>query len=134
MCVIVVAGWIVHLLNPLQYWEHCLQRPQTNRLMMQTPDLEQVPPSSSEKGFEKDTCRCANFIERVPSFVVRYRQFVVLIGAVLRRLLAKCVLSVAKGEAQEACGIDQLCGGLQAGIEGGHTMHSFWETHKMEEE
>ena len=43
----------------------------------------------------------------------------------MRRLLAKCVLSVAKGEAQEACGIDQL----QAGIEGGiHAMHSIWET------
>ena len=27
---------------------------------------------------------------------------------------AKCVLSVSKGEAQEACGIDQLCGELQA--------------------
>ena len=59
----------------------------------------------------------------------------IAIGEVLRRLIAKCVLSVAKGEAQEACGIDQLCGGLQAGIEGGvHAMHSMWETHKMEEE
>ena len=54
-------------------------------------------------------------------------------GEVLRRLIAKCVLSVA-GEAQEACGMDQLCGGLQAGIESGvHAMHSIWETHKMEE-
>ena len=57
------------------------------------------------------------------------------IGEVLRRLLAKCVLSVAKGEAQEACGIDQLCGGLQAGIEGAvHVMHSIWDAHKMEED
>ena len=38
---------------------------------------------------------------------------------VLRRLLAKCVLSVIKGVAQEACGIDQLCGRLQAGIGSG---------------
>ena len=30
-------------------------------------------------------------------------------------MIAKCVQSVAKGEAQEACGIDQLYGGLQAG-------------------
>ena len=50
-------------------------------------------------------------------------------------LIAKCVLSVAKGEAQLACGIDQLCEGLQAGIEGGvHALHSIWETQKMEEE
>ena len=33
------------------------------------------------------------------------------VGAVLRPLIAKFVLS---GEAQEACGIHQLCGGLQA--------------------
>ena len=30
-------------------------------------------------------------------------------------MIAKCVQSVAKGEAQEACGIDQFCGELQAG-------------------
>ena len=59
----------------------------------------------------------------------------IAIGEVLRRLIAKCVLSGAKGRAQEACGIDQLRGGLQAGIEGDvHAMHSLWETHKMEEE
>ena len=45
----------------------------------------------------------------------------------LATTLAKCVLSVAKGEAQEACGIDQVCGGLQAGIESGvHAIHSLW--------
>ena len=31
----------------------------------------------------------------------------IAIGEVLRRLIAKCLLSLAKGEAQEACGIDQ---------------------------
>ena len=47
------------------------------------------------------------------------------IGEVLQRLIAKYVLGVAKGEAQEACGIHQFCGGLQTGIEvGGHAMHS----------
>ena len=39
-------------------------------------------------------------------------------GEVLRRLIAKCVLSVARVEAQEAWGIDQICGALQAGIGG----------------
>ena len=33
----------------------------------------------------------------------------IAIEAVLQRLIAKCILSVVKGEAQEACGIDQLC-------------------------
>ena len=37
----------------------------------------------------------------------------IAMGEVLRRLIAKCVLSLAKGEASEACEIDQLCGGLQ---------------------
>ena len=31
----------------------------------------------------------------------------IAIGEVLRRLIAKCLLSLAKVEAQEACGIDQ---------------------------
>ena len=30
----------------------------------------------------------------------------IAMGEVLRRLIAKCLLSVAKGEVQEACGID----------------------------
>ena len=42
------------------------------------------------------------------------------IGEVLQRIIAICVHNVAKGE---ACGIDQLCGGLQAVMEGGvHAM------------
>ena len=43
---------------------------------------------------------------------------------------------MAKGEVQEVwCGIDLICGGLQAGIEGCvHAMDSLWETHKMEKE
>ena len=57
------------------------------------------------------------------------------IGELFRRLLAKCVLSVANGEAQDACGIDYLCEGLQADIECGiHAMYSIRETHKVEEE
>ena len=43
---------------------------------------------------------------------------------------------MAKREAQVAYGIDQLCEGLQADIDGGiNAIHSMWETHqKMEEE
>ena len=53
----------------------------------------------------------------------------------MRRLIAKCVLSVAKGGAQETCGNDQLCKGLPAGKKGGvHAMHLAWETHKMDVE
>ena len=35
------------------------------------------------------------------------------------RLIAKCVIKVTKVEAQLACKTDQLCGGIEAGIEGG---------------
>jgi hypothetical protein len=39
------------------------------------------------------------------------------------------------GEAKEACGVDQLCVGLKAGIEGGiHAMQLLWESYKTEEE
>ena len=31
-------------------------------------------------------------------------------------MLAKCVLAVTGEEAKEACGTEQLCGGLEAGI------------------
>ena len=45
------------------------------------------------------------------------------------------MLLVANGEAQDACGIDQLCPGLQADIECGiHAMYSIRETHKVEKE
>ena len=40
------------------------------------------------------------------------------IGEIWRRLLAKCVLKVAGGEAKAACGNAQLSAGLEAGIEG----------------
>ena len=36
-----------------------------------------------------------------------------------RQMLARCVLVVTGAEAKEACMTEQLCGGLQAGIEGG---------------
>jgi hypothetical protein len=51
------------------------------------------------------------------------------------RLSSKCILFVAGGEAKESCGVDQLCAGLEAGIEGGiHAMRLLCETHLAEEE
>jgi hypothetical protein len=43
---------------------------------------------------------------------------------------------VAGSEAKEACGIDQLCAGLEeAGIEGGiHAMQNLWELHQRDED
>ncbi len=40
-------------------------------------------------------------------------------GETWRRATAKILLLVACAEAQEACVLDQLCAGLEAGIEGG---------------
>jgi hypothetical protein len=41
---------------------------------------------------------------------------------------------VAGAEAKEACGIDQLCAGLGAGIEGSiHAMQALWDLHETEE-
>ena len=52
---------------------------------------------------------------------------------VLRRLIARYVLSVAKGESQEACGMEKLSGELQTGIKGGvHAIHSIWNTNEMD--
>ena len=51
------------------------------------------------------------------------------IGESWSRLFAKCVLKVSVGEAKEACGVKQLCAGLEAGIEGGiHAMKLLWVT------
>ena len=40
------------------------------------------------------------------------------IGDIWRRFFAKCILSIAGPSAKGACGSDQLCAGLSAGIEG----------------
>ena len=40
-------------------------------------------------------------------------------GEIRHRLFAKCVFQVTGGAAKEVCGTDQLCAGLEAGIEGG---------------
>ena len=42
-------------------------------------------------------------------------------------MLSKCVLAVTGAEAEEACGTEQLCGGLEAGIIGGiHAVRILW--------
>jgi hypothetical protein len=43
------------------------------------------------------------------------------IGETWRQLFAKILLLIMGDKAQEVCGIDQLCAGLQAGIKGGGT-------------
>ena len=40
------------------------------------------------------------------------------IGEAIRRLMAKLVHSLTATQAMEACGSNNLCGGLKAGIEG----------------
>ena len=41
------------------------------------------------------------------------------VGEICWRLFTKCLLLMAGSEAKEACGTDQLCAGLEAGVEGG---------------
>ncbi len=44
------------------------------------------------------------------------------------RVLAKCILLVAGPVATEACGVDQLCAGLSAGIDDAvHLMQHVWD-------
>ena len=50
-------------------------------------------------------------------------------------MLAKCVLVVTGVEAKESCGAEQLCSGLEAGIEGEiHVVRLLWQHHDQEEE
>ena len=57
------------------------------------------------------------------------------IGEIWRRLQAKCLLLAAGEEAKDACGIDQVCAGLEAGIEGSiHAINKLWGEHEEEEE
>ena len=57
------------------------------------------------------------------------------VGETWRRLMAKCLLNVAGTEAKTACGMTQLAGGQEAGIEGIiHAMRVLWEEHKKEED
>jgi hypothetical protein len=57
------------------------------------------------------------------------------VGEIWRRLAAKVTLLVSGCNAKERCGIDQLCAGLEAGIEGGiHAIDELWRQHEEEEE
>ena len=50
-------------------------------------------------------------------------------------MLEKCVLVVTGEEATEACGTDKICGGLEAGIEGGiHVVRLLWQKQSQEED
>ena len=46
------------------------------------------------------------------------------VGETWRRLMAKCVLWVTSQEAKDACGTEQMVGGVEAGIEGGGTCYA----------
>eukprot|EP00978_Attheya_sp_CCMP212_P030440 scaffold111966_cov57-Attheya_sp.AAC.1 len=48
---------------------------------------------------------------------------------------AKCLLLAAGKEAKDACGINQVCTGLEAGIEGSiHAINELWGAHEEEDE
>ena len=57
------------------------------------------------------------------------------VGETWRRLMAKCLLKVARPEAKTACGTTQMAGGLEVEIEGAiHAIRVLWEEHKKEED
>ena len=57
------------------------------------------------------------------------------IGETWRRLCTKLVLLAFSSDANGRCGINQLCAGLEAGIEGGiHAVSELWSQCKAEEE
>ena len=56
------------------------------------------------------------------------------IGEIWSRLIAKVILVEAGPEAKNACGDNQLCAGLEAGIEGGiHAVNQVWKEIEQEE-
>jgi hypothetical protein len=57
------------------------------------------------------------------------------VGETLRRLLAKCVLAVAGEEAKLACGAEQVCAGMEGGIEAAiHAAKELVAQHQSEED
>ena len=56
----------------------------------------------------------------------------VSLGETWNRMLVKCVLVLTGAEAKEACKTEQLCGGLEAGIEWGvHVVRLLWQQHSQ---
>ena len=56
------------------------------------------------------------------------------IGDIFRKLVCKVFLSVTGKEATRACGMGQLCSGLDTGIEGGiHYERSLWKENSENE-
>jgi hypothetical protein len=56
------------------------------------------------------------------------------IGEIWSRLIAKVIFVEAGPEAKNACSDNQLCAGLEAGIEGGiHAVNQFWKEIELEE-
>ena len=48
-------------------------------------------------------------------------------------MLVKCILVVMGVEAKGSCGTEQLCGGVEAGIEGGiHVVQLLWKQYSQE--
>jgi hypothetical protein len=56
------------------------------------------------------------------------------IGETFMILFSKTILRLTLGEPKTACGADQLCSGLEAGIERAiHAGHLMWDQHSEEE-
>ena len=57
------------------------------------------------------------------------------IGDILLILLCKVMFIVVGKEVTRACSTDQLCSGIEAGIEGGiHHIRLLWDAHKDDED
>eukprot|EP00957_Ditylum_brightwellii_P090261 6874052-Ditylum_brightwellii.AAC.1 len=55
-------------------------------------------------------------------------------GEVLLRMMRKCIISVCREDATEACSIMQFCLGLKVRIKGAiHTMNHLWAEHREED-
>ena len=57
------------------------------------------------------------------------------VGENWRKLVKKCILKVAGQEEKESCGTDQMCGGIDAGVEGSiNVMHLLWQQNAHEKD